>query len=286
MKIKKIENRLSFFFLTLAITILNIHNLSILGIIIGSILSIFFIFFMEKLNIYKYKVIKIFLMFLTFFFMTIYLNKITYFIGDNILRNYSLISISLTIIIFTYYLANKGYHTIVKVIMLASYFIIFIFLIGFLFLFPYLNLSNLNINIFTSNNLFKESFYYAIFIVYSYFLIYPLSNTKFQIRDLVINSSYQILSFLSIFSVLGLTLESLYKYSYIVIFKKVSLIGFIERIEIIFSLNYLFIFFFLLVLSFYQIKYNLQYFIKKDKNQSIILIIITILIFCTNLLFT
>ena len=59
----------------------------------------------------------------------------------------------------------------------------------------------------------------------------------------------------------------------------VNLIGFIERIEIIFSLNYLFCFYYLLVLSYYTIKSNLNLVIKKDKNLSITLIFLSLIIF-------
>ena len=126
MKIKKIENRLTYFILTLAITLLNIKNLSIIGIVIGSFLSIFFIYILEKINIYRLKIFKILLTIFSILFMIIYLNKVTYFIGDNILRNYSLITISLTILLLIYYLAGKGYHTIMKVILLTSYFLFFL----------------------------------------------------------------------------------------------------------------------------------------------------------------
>ncbi len=279
MKIKKVENRLAFFILTLALFLLNINYLNISTILIGSLIAYLFIMLFEKTKIYQFKIVKIILTIFSLLFLPIYLNKITYYISDNILREYSTISISLTLIITIFILGNKGYHTIIKVLLLALYFIIFFFILGFLTNLLYLDGNNITTTIFFSNNLFLESIYYSILIIYPYFLIYPTTNTKFKFYDLAFSSFYQIITYIVIISILGTTLTSLYKYPFITIFKKVNLIGFIERIEIIFSLNYLFCFYFLLLFSYYNIKSNLSLIIKKDKNLTITLIFITFIIF-------
>ena len=279
MKIKKVENRLAFFILTLALFLLNINYLNISTILIGSLIAYLFIMLFEKTKIYQFKIVKIILTIFSLLFLPIYLNKITYYISDNILREYSTISISLTLIITIFILGNKGYHTIIKVLLLALYFIIFFFILGFLTNLLYLDGNNITTTIFFSNNLFLESIYYSILIIYPYFLIYPTINTKFKFYDLAFSSFYQIITYIVIISILGTTLTSLYKYPFITIFKKVNLIGFIERIEIIFSLNYLFCFYFLLLFSYYNIKSNLSLIIKKDKNLTITLIFITFIIF-------
>ena len=93
MKTNKIENRISFLIISLGIFLLNIKSFSLLGIITGSLLSFLVILFFQKTNIYKFKFFKIFLIIFSFLFLIICLNKLTYFISDNILRNYSLIFI-------------------------------------------------------------------------------------------------------------------------------------------------------------------------------------------------
>ncbi len=284
MKIKKIENRLAFFILTLALFLLNINYLNISVILIGSILSYLLILLIEHFKVYNFKITKVILTIFSILFLTIYLNKITYFISDNILREYSTISISLTLIITIFILGNKGYHTIIKVILLSLYFILFLFILGFLTNIPYIEASNITSKVLLSNNLFLSSLYYTILIIYPYFLIYPISNTKFKYYDLIFSSSYQIISYLVIISILSTTLFNLYKYPFITIFKMVNLIGFIERIEIIFSLNYLFCFYYLLVLSFYTIKSNLNLVIKKDKNLNITLIFLSLIIFLISII--
>lgn len=283
MKIKKIETRITYFIITIGLFLLNIKNLTLLSIIISNILAFLFISLFEKLNLSKFKLTKFLIMIISFIYLIFNLNNITIFIGDNILREYSIVVISLTLLFLIFYLANKGYHTLIKVILLATYFIIFLIIISFLITIPYIDLSNLTINIFKTNNLFKETILYTFSLIYPYLLIYPLSNTKFKVSDFLVTMIFQILFYLLIISILGLTLESIYKYPYITIFKKVSLFGFIERIEIIPSLNYLFCFYFLLVLSYYQVLNYLSLYIKKDKNLNIIKIFIFLLIFLVSL---
>ena len=283
MKIKKIETRITYFIITIGLFLLNIKNLTLLSIIISNILAFLFISLFEKLNLSKFKLTKFLIMIISFIYLIFNLNNITIFIGDNILREYSIVVISLTLLFLIFYLANKGYHTLIKVILLATYFIIFLIIISFLITIPYIDLSNLTINIFKTNNLFKETILYTFNLIYPYLLIYPLSNTKFKVSDFLVTMIFQILFYLLIISILGLTLESIYKYPYITIFKKVSLFGFIERIEIIPSLNYLFCFYFLLVLSYYQVLNYLSLYIKKDKNLNIIKIFIFLLIFLVSL---
>ncbi len=284
MKTNNIESRISFIIISLGIFLLNIKSFSFLGIICGSLLSLLVILLLDKLKLDKYKFFNIFLIIFSFLFLILYLNKITYFIGDNILREYSLVSISLTLLIAIYLLLRKNYHSIIKVILLAAYFIFIFFLIGFLLTIPYMKLSNVNIHLFSTNTLLNESLYYTLLITYTYLLTYRVSNTKFKVKDLIISFGFNIITYLSIISILGQVLMYIFKYPYISIFKKVSLIGFIERIEIIFSLNYLFTFFFLFLLAFYNIKYNLSFLIKKTKINNLVLIILTILIFLINIM--
>ena len=284
MKITKIENRITYFIITLVVFLLNIKNLSFLSLISGSLLSLLFILLFEKTNIRKFTITKFILLIISIFMMIISINQISSFISDNILREYSIISITFSLLLSIFILGNKGYHTIIKVILLATYFIFFITILGLLLNFPYVNISNLSFDILKTNNLFKETLYYTFLITYAYFLIYQISNTKFKIKDLLVSSSYQILLYLLIISILGSTLTNLYEYPYITIFKKVDLIDFVERVEIIFSLNYLFNFYFFLLLCYYQIRNILENKIKKDKNLKIVLILITSLVFLTSIL--
>ena len=276
MKTIKLENRITYFLLIFSLFLLNYHNLNIISILFGSSIAFFLIKLLELFNIYKYKITKFILLIISCFLMPLYLSKITYFISDNILRNYSLIPITLTLILSIFILGNKGYHTIIKVIIIESYFIIFTIILGLIILVPYINIENINMSIFKTNNLFLSTLKYIFYLVYSYFLIYSPTKTNYKKTDLS-GSIFNIFCILLINSVLSLVTNYV-KYPYITIFKRVNLIGFIERIEIIFSMNYLFIFYFLLLLIYYQIYSILKTKLKK-KQLNITLSIISFLIF-------
>ena len=106
---------------------------------------------------------------LAIFFLIFYTNKLSYFITDNILREYSTILISFTILLTIFILGKKGYHTIIKVILLASYFLFFFSLLGVFLTLPYINIENITNISLKSNNLFLESLNYAFLLIYSYF---------------------------------------------------------------------------------------------------------------------
>lgn len=279
MKTNKLENRLTYFILTYALFLLNINNISILSILIGSIISLLFILLIKNI-----KINNIFISILSIPILIYYLNKISYYIGDNILKEYSIIIITLTLLLSIFILGNKGYHTIIKVIILSTYFILFISIIGIFLTIPYININNLNINILNTNNLLNNTLLSTFIFTYSYLLIYPITNTNFKNKDLIITSIFHILKYISIYSILGLLINYL-KYPYITIFKKVNLLNFIERIEILFSLNYLFIFYFLLVLIYYQIFNVLKNKINKKKYLNITLIFLYFFIFLLSMLF-
>ncbi|MBQ8891896.1 MAG: hypothetical protein IJ068_03420 [Bacilli bacterium] len=282
MKTIKLENRITYFLLIFSLFLLNYHSINIFSIIFASIITIPTIKLFEKINIYKYKLTRIILLIISCPLLSFYLNKVTYFISDNILRDYSGLVIAFTLLLSIFILGNKGYHTIIKVIIINCYFIFFITLIGLFILIPYINIQNINLSILNNNNLFNSSVTYIFYLIYSYFLIYSTTNTKFKNKDLIISSSFNIFYILLINSVLSI-ITNYVKYPYIAIFKKVNLIGFIDRIEIIFSMNNLFIFYFLLLLIYYQIYYILKNKLK-SKQLNITLSIISILVFLFSLI--
>lgn len=281
MKINKIEVNITFFILLFANTIINFHNLSILSITFGSILAFFLIMLANNLNLTKYKLTKIIIFLISILILPIFLNKITYFISSNILRNYSGIVISFLTLLTSFILINKGYHTIIKVVLLSSYFYIFILILGIFLSSFYLRIENYSLSIINDNNLFINSLYYGISIFYIYLICY-LKNSKFNIKTYIYSNLFNLGYYLFIIGILGNTLLNIYEYPYIVIYKKINLLNFIERIEFIFSINYLFCLFYLFIFIHFSIKNNLN--IKKNKYKNLILIVITILIFITSIL--
>ena len=281
MKINKIETNITFFILLFSNFLINFHSLSILSIIIGSILAFLLITLTNNLNLTKYKLTKIIIFLISISILPIFLNKITYFISSNILRNYSGIVISFLILLTSFILIKKGYHTIIKVVLLSSYFFIFILILGIFLSSFYLKIENYDLSIINDNNLFINSLYYGICIFYIYLICY-LKNAKFNIKTFIYSNLFNLGYYLFIIGILGNTLLNIYEYPYIVIYKKINLLNFIERIEFIFSINYLFCLFYLFTFIYFSIKNNLI--IKKNKYKSFILIVITILIFITSIL--
>lgn len=282
MKINKIEIQTTFYLLTFAFFILNIKYFNIISILTGGLLSFILIKLNEKIHLEKYKLFNFGIFIINIYFLILYLNKITNYINNNILKNYSHIFISLTLLISSLFIIKKGYHTIVKIILLSSYFLILTFLIGTFFSCFYIDLNNFNINIFYFNNLILESISYGLGIFYLYYLIYLSTKTKFKSKDLVITILSHIITLLFIYSILGLTLTNLYEYPYLIIYQKINLINFIERIEIFMALNYLFCFYYLYLWIFNNLYMYLENKIKKKKSLYFLLGI-TSLIFFINL---
>ena len=281
MKINKIEVNITFFIISLGMFLLNFHNFSFISLLFGFILATLMIKLSDKTNLYNYKITKFILFLITIIIQPIYLNKITYFISSNILRNYSGIVISLLLIITCLLITKKGYHTIIKVVLLSNYFFIFILILGIFLSSFYLKIENYDLSIINDNNLFINSLYYGICIFYIYLICY-LKNAKFNIKTFIYSNLFNLGYYLFIIGILGNTLLNIYEYPYIVIYKKINLLNFIERIEFIFSINYLFCLFYLFIFIHFSIKNNLI--IKKNKYKSLILIVITILIFITSIL--
>lgn len=283
MKISKIEVNITFFMLSLAIFLLNFNKFSLYSILIGALLAYLLIKLNENINITNFKYSKLVITIISFLIEIIYLNKLTYFISSNILRNYSGIIISLLLIISSLLLIKKGYHTIIKVILLSSYFFLIVTILGIVLGSFYLKAENYNFTIIQSN-LFNSSILYTFLIFYIYLLTFKLSNTKFNFKIFLISICYHLFNYLFVIGILSNTLTNLYEFSFIVIYKKINLLNFIERIEYIFSLNYLFCFYYFFVLNLYYLKSNLK--IKNKKNQLIIISLISLIIFFISLLIT
>jgi len=270
MKTFKIENHLVFILLELGIFFINFNKLSLLSLIFSLFITIITIKLISKINIYNNIITRLFILVISIILFNIFFRETVYYISNNILKNYSLIPISLSLFISIYLITNKGFHTIIKTVLLGSYFILFILLIGIII--SFINIKS-NYILITNNNLLNNTIIYSLYEIYCYILIYPITNTKFNNINLFIIKFIQIIIYITISFNLNILINYL-DYPYIEIFKSIKLIGFIERIEIIFSLNYLFIFYFLLLFIFYQIK-----FITKKKKQLYLIIISLAIIF-------
>lgn len=263
MKNKHIEINILLIILMRSIFLLFFNKLSIADIGLGLFLGGILIFLYQKLNLKKYTIFKILLLFILLYLSITILNNATLFIQDNILKRYSYFLILIPFLALSIYISIKGYHTYIKTIELSSYILIIMYLLSLVLLIPYIKINNyetLNINL--SFNFINLSF----FILIIYICINYLNNYKLNTKTYIISSLNIIFIKLLIIGILSQTLENIFKYSYISIYKKISYFDFLERLEGFFSLQYLFEYLFLLSLFVLTIKFILLNFIPKQKK--------------------
>ena len=251
----KIENSLLLIILTRSIFLLFFSKNSLIDLILSLSLSLILIIIYQKLNLKKYNIIKLFLLIIFIILSLLTITNITYFIKDNILDSYSYLIIFISFLFLSIYLTIKGYHTYIKTLELSTYILITMFIFSTILLIPYININNLiKITIQPSFNFI----YFSILILFIYIAINYLNNYQLNYKTYLFSSINIIFIKLLIISILGKTLENLFDYPYISIYKKISYFDFFERLEGIFALQYLFDYLFLFTLFTLTIKFLLN----------------------------
>ena len=131
MNSKKIEIDILLFFLIEAIFLLLFFKENILTNLLGIILGIFLIILTK--NISKNKYTMIVLLIITIPFSYIILIKSIAFINNNILKDYSPITIIVPFLITAIYLVIKKYHAFIKTVEISFYFLKLILHLIYLF---------------------------------------------------------------------------------------------------------------------------------------------------------
>ncbi len=175
-----------------------------------------------------------------------------------------------------FYAINKGFETLTRVSSIFVVIVLFFFLFSFAYLFQEFNVDNLKpiLEFGLKKPLLGGFVNTLIFLgpIYT-LLIFPKNNIvdKEKINK-YISISYLIgivviflISFLSI-GILGKYLIDLYQYPGYISLKRISLFGFIDRIENFLSIHWILSSFINLSMIFYYIKGN----IKKEKNSKIL----------------
>ena len=247
----------------------------LIGIISGIIfcLAVLYIFnYKPELNITE-KILYLFnkkigtflviivILFCYFMCILTYLN-INNFIHGQFLSKTPIIAISIIIILAIYYSLIKGINTIAKTGNILFFIAMFLFLISFIGLLPFMSIDNLKP--FMNNNI--KDYYGALNCFYS-FNIVPILFLTIIPKDKIKNPKLKktlILSFLlssftmftvifSTISSFGYELASLYKYPEFHVLKNISLMGLQARIESILIIQCIFDFFMFIVLTIYFI---------------------------------
>lgn len=245
---KKIEISILTIILVEAGFLLLFFKYSFINIILGIILGLIMIYLTK--NIKKNIITKNILIIIAILLCLLFIYKTTIFISNNLLKNYSLFLIVISLLCITLYIVKKEYHAFIKTCEILFYLIIIIKIISFVLTIPLININNLNL-----------SFYYdyhfviiALFILYLYKSIYYLNNYQLKTSELLISFINPIYIKLISLLVIGRTLSNIYKYPYVSYLKRIKYLSFIERMEGILSFEYLFCFIILIAYTILNIK--------------------------------
>ena len=285
-----------------SLTIIN-NNDSIIDIIIGSILVIILLLLILWIrNQYKkdiidiissFKIIKypiLLLLIISLSLSIIYsLNNLISFINYYILNSVDYFTISITLIITIIYLTSKKLKTISRISEIFFYIYIFIFILGCLGLYKYIDLNNLK-PLLTSNinNHIKTSLTFLSYNILPLFLVLSLKNEKKDNNTLIIFTMISLLIILIqtilVIAVLGINLTNIYVYPDIIIYKKISFLNILERVEVFLSFNQLLNSIFIITLNFYLIKNILNKFIKRKKELTLLTLLGIFFLIITNII--
>jgi len=286
------------------------YNDSILDILLGGIFILIF-----SIIIFKYQqknrehIINIihnifpkpikFLILITLFliigFSTTYsLTTLSSFINYYILKEIGLFIITVTLISTILYIVSKGLSTIGKISEIFFYIYILIFIISTIGLIKYIDFSNLK-PLFTtnfSNHLYSSIIYFFSSIIPLFLItIIPTKQVEFKSKNKKLPYIFITLSIILIFiqlcyiiSVLGIHLASTYQIPEMIIYKKISFLNILERIETILALNNILNSIFLIIMSIYFMKEVINNITKSKKEHIILALLGIVLIFLCNIL--
>lgn len=288
----------------------NSYNDSILDILLGGafifLFSLFLFTFQRNKKdslidtIHKHlpKIIQIpFLLFLLIIigFSSIYsLSILTSFIHYYILKEVESFIILITLIGTILYIVRKGIATIGKVSEIFFYIYIFIFVVSAFGLIKYIDLSNLK-PLFTTDirsNLHSSMIYFLSSVVPLFLLtIIPSKQVEFEPKNKRLPYLFILLSILLvliqlifIISVLGIHLTNIYSLPDMVIYKKISVLNILERIEVVLAFNNLLNSLFFIIVGIYFMKEIMNVFIAKKKEHIILALIGIVCILLSNFL--
>lgn len=294
------------FFINVGYNILTTKSMTdtIFDIIIGGILILLFLFLILWIRknykqdliktIMSFKILKYplsLLLIITLGLASIYtLNSLTSFIHYYMLNEVNSFIISITIIITTFYLVKKDIPTITRISEICFYIYIIVFILGFIGLYKYIDLNNLKpFNTISINNHINTSLHFFSYSILPIFLLLGLKKEDYKKHDDILIIIFTLISIFIIFlqliliiSVLGINLTNIYVSPDIMIYKKISFLNILERVEVFLSFNQLLNGIFIITVNIYLIKKILTSFIKKEKELTILTLLGLIFIFFNN----
>lgn len=218
------------------------------------------------------------------FYMALLFLNLTNFIYTEYLHETNFYILLLLIFIFVFYVTNKNIESLFKSAFIFFILSIIFFIIKAIGIFYDVDLSYLYTNLHID---IKTSFYYGIYSILPIFClcIAPINKIKdhdnlikYQIITYFLTSLILLLSMFFIITILGPNLANAYFYPEFHLLKSVKLLGFIEKIESILSIGFIFDLYLCLVLLSFTLK---EYFKRYSKKFLYVVTFILLFIFCS-----
>lgn len=273
----------------------NFSKISSKSTIISILISQFISYFVldKFLNKYKDSIItekkNIFVDFIKigviFFLLNFILDKTTSYITYNVVSSLSYYIVEIFFLICSIFLVSKGFSTIVKSSFLYLLTDILVIFITFFLLFTKMNFNNILPVIDADNkSIIISCLIYLIvcFAPFSYLHLFKVKLDKKTIisikKGFIATHAFIFLCTLVIFSILGVNLVNVYPYPEVAIFKKVSFLNIIDRVESVFSISYFLSLFIFFSINFYELSLIIKRNFKIKKETRFLIFLASLII--------
>lgn len=211
--------------------------------------------------------------------------NVSNFIISQYLTNTPLFLVTLTLGITAFHTVNKGIYTISKISFIYVILTLIFYIIGFIGIFPETSIDNIKpILEFGISKPFCTGIIYTLIFTSPMYSI--LVIPKKEIEDYHKTNKYLVITYLIVAimvfiviivtsTALGKYLIKLYQYPPYIALKKISIFGFIDRIENFLSIQWILSSFIGLTIPIYYVRNSI-----KDKNNKLITLIIVIIAIC------
>ncbi len=201
-------------------------------------------------------VIKILLLCLCSYIFLEEIIVLTSFLTSFFLLNTPSIMISIPIVIVVFYVLRKGLQPFLKTNEILFYISIFITIITFLTLSIYPHMDYLKPILITKyTNIIKSAFLYATYSTIPLLLIINLQNDGKDLIKIYLASTLRILLLtMFILTIFGPQLTTIYRFPEYIVLKRIKLLSFVEKIESLLSIIYIFDNYILMTMSAFTIK--------------------------------
>lgn len=274
-----------FFILLFSFIIFKIHHNNK-----GNIVDIIKNNFSIPVRVILFSIIFIVISLSSVYSLQVLVNFIQYYISKEV----SYLFITITFVCTILYIVKKGIKSISKMSEIFFYIYLIIIIFGMIGLFKYIDLSNLK-PLFTINitNQLKASSIFFISSITPLFLllIIPTENInthpthrRFSTIFMIVSILLMFIELILIISILGIDLTNIYQNPDMIIYKKISLLNILERVETLLSLGNILNSMFFIILCLYLLKEFIVSLVGNKKEPITLALIGIILIILSNTL--